>query len=53
MELILIAVPALDGNVVLGKAHPRSAPTFSSLTKAFLETAPISGWTQIVHDLGG
>ena len=41
---VSVSVSAQDGIVVLGKAHTRSAPSFSSLPKVALETVPIFVW---------
>ena len=39
-----VPVSALDGIVVLGKAHVRSSPSLSSLPKVALGTVPIFVW---------
>ena len=41
---VSVSVSAHDGIVVLGKAHTRSAPSYSSLPKVSLETVPIFAW---------
>ena len=41
---VSVSVSAQDGIVALGKAHTRSAPSFSSLPRVALETEPIFAW---------
>ena len=39
--MIQFSVSAQDGIVALGKAHTRTVPSFSSLSKVALETVPV------------
>ena len=41
---VSVSVSAQDGIVALGKAHTRSVPSLSILTKVALETVPIFVW---------
>ena len=42
-----VSVSAQEGIVALGKAHTRSAPSLSSLSKVALVTVPIFVWLNI------